>query len=382
MMENADSESAANSTSADYSLTGNLNDYRKANDDDLVKVVLRWPKDMKLNGAKLELKHVGLEVDPTKTTDAQKFTENGASRLKFYKPDGTKLTDADLVVENLGSPGSSYLAEILNTGELTLFVEGAENFGFLGNSSAKMKLLGGAMLKYELTHSGTTARQRLLVYRGGFLVFRQPTDQPGHAGTFEFWDGKGRVKHQHGGYHNEFQAEGTETHWGVRLKSWSAKSGKPNGSADYRTGGGKGYTPPGWWWAVENQLATTEQQLYQAAGYIQNRGQPNETWNQAAFCRWLQDDAAAGGRYTVDWIYNRSIPHDAQIGQPTFMEFKFRLFAVPPTTPYSRTGLLIHPDGKKDGTLGCIGLQTWDGVNEAVGVLRRYHGLKLKVQDR
>jgi len=86
-------------------------------------------------------------------------------------------------------------------------------------------------------------------------------------------------------------------------------------------------------------------------------------------------------RPRCDFVYDKSISHDAQIGQPTFIEYKFRLFAIPPTTPYSRSGLLIHPDGKRDGTLGCIGLQTWEGVNGAANVQRRYHGLKLKVQD-
>lgn len=372
MMENADSED--NATQPDYSTTA----VSASADDDLVKVILRWPKDLKINGVKLELKHTGMEVDPTKTSDADKYKETGPSRLNFYKPDGTKLTDADLKIDDLGTPGNGYLAEILTTGELTLFVEGAENFGNLGLTASKMKLLGGAMLNFEVTHNGTTSRSRLLVYRGGFLVFRQPNGQPGQTGTFEFWDGKGRVKNKSGGYQNEFQEDVTD--WGTMLESWAAKSGKPNGSADYRTGGGKGYTPPGWWWAVENQLAATEQQLHKAAGYIQNRGQANEKWNQAAFNRWQQDDAPVGQRYTANYVYDKSIAHDAQIGQPTFVECKFRLFAIPPSTPYSRTGLLIHPDGKKDGTLGCIGLQTWDGCNGAANVLRRYHGLKLKVQ--
>lgn len=373
LMENADFED--NESQPDYSTAG----VGSANDDDLVKVVLRWPKNTRINGVKLELKHKGLEVDPTKTADSDKFKELESSRLNFYKPDGTRLTDDDLRIDDLAVPGGSYLADILTTGELTLFVEGAENFGNLGLSDSKMNLLGGGILNFEATYNATqTSRARLLVYRGGFLVFRQPNGQPGHAGTFEFWDGKGRIKNKNGGYQNEFQEDVTD--WGTMLESWTAKSGKTSGSADYRRNGRSGYVPPGWWWTKENPLHVNEQQMNPASGKITNRNKANERWNQAGFSRWQQDDAPAGQRYTNDFVYDKGNIHDRQIGQPTLMEFKFRLFAIPPSTAYNRTNLLIHPDGKKDGTLGCIGLQTWDGCNGVAYILRHYHGLKLKVQ--
>ena len=39
-----------------------------------------------------------------------------------------------------------------------------------------------------------------------------------------------------------------------------------------------------------------------------------------------------------------------------------------------------HPDAKKDGSAGCIGIQNYDSCRQVTQSLRRYHGLKLKVQ--
>lgn len=124
-----------------------------------------------------------------------------------------------------------------------------------------------------------------------------------------------------------------------------------------------------------------ERQIEKASGYIKNYNQNNEKWSQAGFCRWRQDDFFEGQRYTVDFVYDKSIIHDMKVGRPDFIEYKFRLFPIPPTRVYNRSGLLIHPDGNRDGTFGCIGLQTWAGVKGMVEILRRYHGLKLKVQN-
>jgi hypothetical protein len=76
--------------------------------------------------------------------------------------------------------------------------------------------------------------------------------------------------------------------------------------------------------------------------------------------------------------------HDAQIGSPSPSEisFKFDVFPIPPTTTQNRTGIQIHPDGFKDGTAGCIGIQSYDNCRQVLQVLRRYHGLKVKVEVR
>jgi hypothetical protein len=369
MMENADSDD--NTSQPDYA-TASVN---KSEDDDFVKVVLRWPKDMKLQGAKLELKHTGLNVDPTKTADAEKYKEFGASKLNFYKPDGTKLNDEDLVVENLGSPGNSYLAQILADGELTLFVEGAENFGYAGSVANNQKNLGGAMLKYELAYNGSTTRQRLLVYRGGFFKYRQPTGAPGAIGTLEFWDGKGRIKHATAGKGREFQTD--EWDQGRILASWQARSGKmtdgsqgsPGPGLDYditEARAGRlpcGHLPPGWWLIGPYRDVSASQD---------NKVLDNGIVKQGAYCRWLTDDGP--NPYQAPYRYNPAVDNPA----PTSIKFKFDLTAVAGTSDYGREGFQIHPDGEKNGTAGCIGLQPVQACKGVQKVLRSFHGLKLR----
>jgi hypothetical protein len=358
MMENADSED--NTTQPDYATAA----VDAASDDDLVKVVLRWPKDLKINDVKLELKHKGMEVDLTKTRDADKYKEVGNSRLNFYKPDGTKLTDADLKIDDLGNPGTGYLAQILSTGELTLFVEGAEKFGMVGNdpkSTSAAKKLGGAMLNLEVTHSGTTSRARLLVYRGGFLLFRQPSGQPGGIGTFELRDGKGRITD-------------TQTDAGNLLLSWPARSGKAMG-ANYDVGDGNGHIPPGWRVVFERTDLTVAQKDSSSGS-----GRSKKI-KQGGYVRWKQDDETdVARRYTKNYLYDASKDNDYGIGEPDAISFKFQTEVISPTSAANRSEIQIHPDGKKDGTAGCIGIQTFQGCKDVSKLLRRYHALKLKTE--
>jgi hypothetical protein len=53
---------------------------------------------------------------------------------------------------------------------------------------------------------------------------------------------------------------------------------------------------------------------------------------------------------------------------------------VSPTTSQDRVGIQIHPDGQRDGTAGCIGIQNYDHCRQVAQILRLYHGLKVKVQ--
>jgi hypothetical protein len=71
---------------------------------------------------------------------------------------------------------------------------------------------------------------------------------------------------------------------------------------------------------------------------------------------------------------------DASIGEPTSISFKFELLPLPPSSGQTRTDIQIHPDGKQDGTAGCIGIQKYDGCLEIRYVLRSYNNLKTKVE--
>jgi hypothetical protein len=381
MMENADSESSLWSETRDCDESGtSLTLYRKLFDDDLVKIVLKWPVGIKPAGASLKLLHDGMQVDAKETTADAAVSTSGASRLNFYKADGKRITNptTDLQIPDLANPPiDRYLSKIVTDGEVTIFIEGADRFGDLPVD--RMTRLGGALLKWEFKQGTTEATEKLLVYRGGFLRFLQPADAPGTEGTFEFRDGKGRIRNRNDGYHREFAQDDTDL--GNVLLSWSAKSGKTvatGANLDYRIGNGKGHTPPGWWTVTENALATTERQTHRDSKKVTHAGQTNETWEQADFCRWQQDDPTS--HYSTAWEYHADKAQDAGIGRPTFIEYKFRLSPIAPTNPYQRNGLLIHPDGKRNGTSGCIGVQNYVQCVQVRDTLRNYHSLKIKVQ--
>jgi hypothetical protein len=343
----------------------------KTVDDDFVKVVLRWPKDMKLAGVKLQLRHDGMEVDVTKTTFETAVTIKGPSRVNFYKPDGTKLTDADLVINDLANPGTGYLAQIFTTGELPLFIEGADKFGYLGPDAPTMdnvgaqqtaaKKLGGAILRCEVTQGGTTSTDKLLVYRGGFLLYQQPMGQPGAYGLLTFYDGKGRLTNE-------------RTDYGDQLAQWVGKSGKTTGG-HYDEGGQNGHIPPGWRIVFRRtDLSAAQRNKVEGTG-------ANRVIREGGYCRWMQDDAtAAAQRYTTTYEYHGNNAHDVVIGEPTTIMFKFQTEVIPPTSAAGRSEIQIHPDGKKDGTSGCIGIQDYTDCADVFRVLTNYHGLKLKVE--
>ena len=399
MMENADSEdNATGKRDCDTAAV------EKTKDDDFVKIVLHFP-GLKIEEASLELKHEGIAVDAkikgSEMDNPEDAIEvlNIGSRLKFHREDGTLIEDpaTDLKIADLKNPGSGYLAQILDPakdGKLTLFIEGADDFGSVGPSLGPVgyghgrdtvtdaktaaKKLGGSRLKFTFEMGQQKTEIPLLVYRGGFLAFKQPSGSPGVAGTFEFWDGKGRVRHEYGGHEyggheDEFQEDDTD--WGVKLKSWSVKSGKTTGK-DYNLSEKNGHTPPGWWINYERtELSGSQQNTSEGEG-------DSRKITQGSYCRWEQDDAAAEGRYSESYKYDASKQKDATIGEPTSISFKFELLPLPPSSGQTRTDIQIHPDGKQDGTAGCIGIQKYDGCLEIRYVLRSYNNLKTKVETK
>lgn len=404
MMENGDSESAANSTGRDCEQTGNLNDYRKTNDDDLVRVVLKFPANTKISGASLKLIHEGMQVDATKTTPEAAVITSGASRLKFYKADGKLIADpdTDLQIPDLANPPvDRYLSKIVTDGEVTIFIEGADKFGDLPIS--KMARLGGALLKWEFQKGETKATEKLLVYRGGFLRYVQPAGAPGTVGTLEFWDGKGRVRHEWGGKGNEFKKDDTDMGNMLPGASWTAKSGKTTNNPDpryrgqdYNVNKGYGHTPPGWYRQAPAGSLTGKQP-------DQKSGTGRSTLiKQGGYMRWKQDDEAdPAKRYTTPYRYDASNQHDWDLGPPTGIGFKYNMMPITASDPQpsfigtepevknipeaqNRNEIQIHPDGECNdpvmgGTAGCIGIQTYRGCDQVLRVLKNYHSLKVKV---
>jgi len=93
-----------------------------------------------------------------------------------------------------------------------------------------------------------------------------------------------------------------------------------------------------------------------------------------------QDDAVGNGRYTKNYECNAS--EDKLIGEPKSVSFKFEILPLPPSSGQTRTAIQIHPDGEKDGTAGCIGLQKYRECLEVRDVLRSYNNLKVKVEEK
>jgi len=392
MMENANDEVVTGGT--DYATNASNGHVDKAKDYDLVKVVLYWTGG-KAPGT-LSLTGTGMQVDGSKKVKDSGFVvESGSSHINFYDKDGNAKDAGDFVIDP-SSPDGSYMDDIVTTGSCVFFIEGDKNFGYEGSIANSGKSMGGAMLKFSFASTSGTATQRLLVYRGGFLCFFQPNGYPCHEGEFDFYDGKGRVDHSFGGKGKEFQtvsARGDDgTDWGNCIKTWHARSGKPIASEsgdpddgnlhgqDYDVKDGFGHTPPGWWLITTTQIdaLTGRQKDYTKSGQTR--------LHQGNYRRWLVDDSTggySGSGYTTTYYYDASKQQDINIGAPVSalsLAYKADLTAILPTKDYGRDGIQIHPDGRKNGTAGCVGVQSVKEVQDVSKVLRNYHGLKLKFE--
>jgi len=195
---------------------------------------------------------------------------------------------------------------------------------------------------------------------GGFLLFQQPSGQPVGLGTLEFRDGKGRITD-------------TQTDAGNLLLTWSARSGKTSG-ANYDVKDGHGHIPPGWRVVFERAVLTGAQKDSSSGS-----GRTKKI-KQGGYVRWKQDDETdVANRYTA-YLYDASKDKDYGIGEPDAISFKFQTEVVAPSRAANRSEIQIHPDGKKDGTAGCIGIQTFRDCVSIKFILKRYNALKLKTE--
>ena len=198
------------------------------------------------------------------------------------------------------------------------------------------------------------------------MRYRQPESRPGELGILEFRDGKGRVT-------NDI------TDLGTVVKSWDGRSGKLNG-LKYDIPDKNGHIPPGWRLIYKRSDLTPSQ-----------RNDEDGTGNalivkQGGYCRWLQDDKAPG--YTTTYLYQHKFAADRNIGKPSMptttspdgqtIMFKFQTEGITPADDANREDIQFHPDGKKDGTAGCIGIQSYDDCKDVYRYLNDYRALKLK----
>lgn len=340
-------------------------------DDDLVKIELHYPAGQALPGVGLRILHQGIKIDGEKANIDEAMTITGESRLNFYDEQGRKMTENDLQIAELVPSSQSFLGNLVRTGSATFFIEGADRFGMVGaaaDDANAARFMGGALIRTILsTPTASHHGPQMIVMRGGYLSFRQRTNQPGTLATLEFRDGIGRIS-------------ASRTDAGNVIRSWNARSGKIGGDA-YDVPNRNGHIPPGWRYVFE-RYDFTPQQRNQATGTGVNL-----VIRQGPYCRWYQDDYPP--HYTTEYLYQEREPRDVQIGRPIIhtttssagqtIMFKFQTEVIPPTSPAQRSEIQFHPDGFKDGTAGCIGIQGYDDCLEFYRYLHAYHQLKLLV---
>ena len=76
--------------------------------------------------------------------------------------------------------------------------------------------------------------------------------------------------------------------------------------------------------------------------------------------------------------YDAANANDLRIGVPSSTYFKANLSVIPPSVTYGRTDLQVHPDGSRNGTAGCIGIQGIADTKRVKYLLQNFHGLKVK----
>ena len=97
---------------------------------------------------------------------------------------------------------------------------------------------------------------------------------------------------------------------------------------------------------------------------------------QGSYCQWAQP-----GNHNIPdkglYGYDNGNAADPEQGLPPSIHFKVELSEVGEFTP--RTYLQIHPDGFNDGTLGCIGIQNYDGCCKVLYLLNHYFQTRILV---
>lgn len=365
------------------------------------------------------------------------------SNLRFYTDEGKLLNDGDLVIADMKNPGNGYFAKLITKGEVSLWVEGDRLFGQtvtkapkLNGAASDSDQLGGARVRLvveQIVVENDAAKPKIvkndaatvLIYRGGFFRFRQPAGQPGTIGTLEFRDGKGRINcigkpwgSAESGWSLEKRAavagtEFTVDEWDmgevIADYSWEVRSGKmkdgsqgePRDGKPHKWGkdywiteddmedatgikqSGHGHTPPGWWYVGRRSDPSTggyrdndNHTVNGPAGYYLNGV---TGYYQGYYVRWKKDDPVSN--YATPFVYQSSIEPDKSTGFPNERcMFKADMYIVPGNYNFGRTYIQMHPDGWRNGSSGCVSLQWWKGTKKVDKFLRKFNGLKVRVQ--
>lgn len=423
VIENGDDDINPNGDTADYEQNDEENATR-ANldqDDDFVKLTFKLSKSARIPGAKVSLVHEGMSISGQFATMGKWGTTTlpsvgNESRLRFYKDNGEWLQDADLTVADLSNPGNGYFAKIITEGEVSVWLEGGRLFGATGRDHHKM---GGALVRLLVEQDGNqNYAANVLVYRGGFLRFKQQRELSGELMTLEFRDGKGRINTIGATYtpgtipnpNSEFTIdEFDEGELISASASWNVRSGKKKDGSQGSFGVGitigKGYwvpeeegeplpcghTPPGWWRVqrraiIESELGDSQRDKYRKNSYSGSRKQ----YFQGSYMRWNYDEPSRYENREMQWfpyekiyLYDSNHPGDSSFGDPDVtgrIGFKWDMFIIKGNIDYKKTGIQIHPDGWRDGTAGCIGILDMDACVKINKYLRKFSSIKVRVK--
>lgn len=236
----------------------------------------------------------------------------------------------------------------------------------LGMAEVSSTSLRGAVVSLVVSKDLISASNLITVYKGGFWRFALPTTRAplpagGVLGRLEFRDGKGRL-------------DANRSDLGALLFSFPARSGLRNG-ADETVEGGGGHVPRGWYFGYRRTDFSGNQRD------SRNSQNGRVTIRQGAYVRWQQDDArSAEERYTNDFVYNSRYERDRRAGLPRSVMFKWQLVPIAPNTAHGRTQLQIHPDGRRNGTRGCIGIQNYSDCLSVNRILTNYNQCNLLVE--
>jgi hypothetical protein len=289
--------------------------------------------------------------------------------IRFYNSAGERVQRSALKIDDLKSP-SGPLAPAFASG-LDLFVE----IGDLGEITGQSAQADDITRKYadliwKITAGGTTIEQKVRIYRGGFWR----ADRTDNTGTIAFYDGKGR------------KSDGTVDYGQIVKGPYQFKTGQ-EGHPD-ETVPNEGPTPMGWYGLWARNLGNNNNDMRTAWTPGGSRPQTNHDYGpgnsrpalgfvqQGSYCQW-----AAPGNHNIPnkglYGYDNGNDADPYDGMPASIHFKFELVEIGNFT--TRDLLQIHPDGFCDGTLGCIGIQTYDDCCKVLFLVRHYFQSRLLV---
>jgi len=362
---------------------GNLGAVALANDDDFIKVYIEHgiPDGLKFD-AELEL---------VEAAGTQKITKD---KIFLYTKEGKAVDISTLKFTDSVIPSSGAMHDFFDK-DRGLFVE----IGDLGELAS-----GRALAEAERDHfKEITLRLKakfqeveitpeVKIKRGGFWVY----DRSRNSGLSLF-DGKGHVKPN---------TNTLEVHDGKIITSWFETKNGQRGTSNESTSN-KGPSPDGWYdlsertaYSDDGTFEWRQAGYYKRSGNIQsdrtifplplnekksdiNKDRSPQIY-QGGYSLWKGNiDGSSTGEGHISSgdqrIYDPGVDGNTA---PTSVKFKFDMQPDASTNRAGRSALQVHPDGHNDGTLGCIGLQSYQEALRVKFLMRHLRATGVDVRNQ